>query len=194
MEYLKTWTSTNAGRPDHCDGTYDSTCDSSRQYTGIGNILTSFGKSDLVNYMNTYWKTNSGSDESFWEHEWGKHGTCVSTLKTSCYTNYQSKQEVVDYFQKAVDLFKTLDSYSFLSAAGITPSSSKTYTSAQISAALKSAFGFNVQIECEGSNLNQVYYYYNVQGSLQSGTFKPTNAREYPSSAYVWIILLTVSL
>jgi ribonuclease T2 len=97
--------------PDHCDGTYDSSCDTSRAYTGIGSILTSLGKSSLLSYMNTYWKDVNGDDESFWEHEWGKHGTCVSTLNPSCYNGYTSKQEVGDYFQKAVDIFKTRDTY-----------------------------------------------------------------------------------
>ena len=97
--------------PDHCDGTYDSTCDPSRAYTGIGSILTSLGKSSLLSYMNTYWKDISGDDESFWEHEWSKHGTCVSTLEPSCYIGYTSKQEVGDFFQKAVDIFKTRDTY-----------------------------------------------------------------------------------
>ena len=61
--------------------------------------------------MNTYWKDYQGNDESFWEHEWDKHGTCISTLRPSCYTNYVPQEEVVDFFQKTVDLFKTLNSY-----------------------------------------------------------------------------------
>jgi ribonuclease T2 len=97
--------------PDHCDGTYDSNCDSSREYTNITAILQSYGKSDLLAYMNTYWVDLDGNDESFWEHEWGKHGTCISTLKPSCYTGYTAQEEVPDYFQKTVDLFKSLDSY-----------------------------------------------------------------------------------
>jgi ribonuclease T2 len=100
--------------PDHCDGTFDSNCDSSRAYTNIGGILTSFGKTSLLSYMQTYWKDNTGDDESFWEHEWSKHGTCISTLKPTCYTNYQSQQEVPDFFQKVVDLFQTLPSYEVL--------------------------------------------------------------------------------
>ena len=48
------------------------------------------------------------------EHEWSKHGTCISTLDPSCYTGYTPTQEVPDFFQKAVDLFKTLDSYQVL--------------------------------------------------------------------------------
>lgn len=97
--------------PDHCDGTYDANCDTTRAYTGIGATLQSFGKTDLLAYMNTYWKDYQGDDESFWEHEWAKHGTCISTLKPSCYTSYTAKQELIDYFQKVVDLFKTLPSY-----------------------------------------------------------------------------------
>lgn len=59
-------------RPDHCDGTYDASCDSSRAYTNISAILTSFGETSLLSYMQTYWKDNGGDDETFWEHEWGK--------------------------------------------------------------------------------------------------------------------------
>jgi ribonuclease T2 len=98
--------------PDHCDGTFDSNCDSTRAYTNISAILKSFGKTDLLSYMNQYWVDINGQDESFWEHEWAKHGTCISTLSPSCYVNYTPTQEVPDFFQKTIDLFKTLDSYS----------------------------------------------------------------------------------
>ena len=53
--------------PDHCDGTYDSNCDSSRAYTNITDILTSFGKTDLLAYMNQYWLDENGDNESFWK-------------------------------------------------------------------------------------------------------------------------------
>ena len=99
-------------RPDHCDGTYDANCDPSRAYTNISAIISAAGETDLLNYMNTYWKDYQGDDESFWDHEWEKHGTCISTLNPNCYTNYVPQEEVVAYFKKAVELFKTLDSYS----------------------------------------------------------------------------------
>jgi ribonuclease T2 len=56
--------------PDHCDATYDSNCDASRAYTGIGTILQSFGATSILSYMQTYWKDQGGDDETFWEHEW----------------------------------------------------------------------------------------------------------------------------
>ena len=97
--------------PDRCDGTYEANCDAARAYTNITQILQAAGQTALLDYMNTYWKDYQGNDESFWEHEWGKHGTCISTLEPKCYTSYTPQQEVVAYFQKTVDLFKTLDSY-----------------------------------------------------------------------------------
>lgn len=98
-------------RPDHCDGTYDANCDASRAYTNISSIISAAGQTTLLNDMNTYWKDYQGDDESFWEHEWGKHGTCISTLNPICYANYCPQEEVVAYFQKTVDLYKMLNSY-----------------------------------------------------------------------------------
>ncbi len=75
--------------------------------------------------MNTYWKDYQGDDETFWEHEWAKHGTCISTLDPGCYTDYTGQEEVVDFFQKTVDLFQGLDSYQVCVATTPTPTSSQ---------------------------------------------------------------------
>jgi len=57
--------------------------------------------------MEEYWQPNSGTLEHFWEHEWNKHGTCVNTLAPGCYgDDYQPGDEVVDFFSKAVEIFK----------------------------------------------------------------------------------------
>ena len=162
--------------PDHCDGTYDANCDPARAYTNISSIISAAGATSLLDYMNKYWKDYQGNDESFWEHEWGKHGTCVSTLEPGCYNDYVAQEEVVDYFQKAVDLFKTLPSYTWLANAGITPSTTATYTSAQIFAALKAPRGVDVAIQCANSNeFDEIWYFYDVKGSIQTGEFIPTN-------------------
>lgn len=120
-----------ADRPDHCDGTYDSNCDSSRNgvcsgrgrrgshscnpvYSNIGDVLENFGQYDLLEYMDSYWKGING-DESLWMHEWAKHGTCVSTLEPKCYgDDYLETEEVVDYFAKAVETFHRLPTYKVL--------------------------------------------------------------------------------
>jgi hypothetical protein len=68
--------------------------------------------------MNTHWLPDRGTLENFWEHEWNKHGTCINTLAPSCYGDgYQAGDEVVDFFNRAVEVFKvrTLSISSFSS-------------------------------------------------------------------------------
>lgn len=71
-------------------------------------LIEEFGTTQLLDDMNTYWNSNDETNEAFWEHEWASHGTCVTTLDPSCYTNYQTGMEAVDFFQITVNLFKTL--------------------------------------------------------------------------------------
>jgi len=163
-------------RPDLCDGTYDQFCNNAPQYTNITDILQAAGQDDLLSYMNTYWLPDAGTSESFWEHEWNKHGTCINTLAPSCYGDaYTPGTEVVDFFTRTVELFKTLDSYTALANAGITPSTDVTYTNQQIQDALSQVTGSAVVLGCSKGALNQAWYSYNVRGSLQTGTFVPTD-------------------
>ncbi|KID83926.1 Ribonuclease Trv [Metarhizium guizhouense ARSEF 977] len=157
--------------PDNCDGTYPAQCDGSRAYTGIEDILTGNGAADTLAYMRQFWKDYKGDDETFWEHEWAKHGTCISTLAPRCYDGYRAGQEAADFFRTTVDLFKTLPTYRWLEDAGITPSSSKTYSLDRVRGALSRRHGADVTLGCRGKVLNEVWYHFNVRGSLQGGEF-----------------------
>ncbi|KAJ5312010.1 hypothetical protein PENANT_c022G04682 [Penicillium antarcticum] len=163
--------------PDNCDGTYEANCDSARAYTNITEILQAQDRSDLVSYMDEYWVDIDGDNESFWEHEWAKHGTCINTIEPSCYTGYESQEEVGDYFEKTVELFKGLDTYQALADAGITPSNSKTYTKKAIQAALAKVHdGAEVYISCSSGKLNQVWYFFNVQGNIIDGKYEAVDS------------------
>ncbi|KAJ6575435.1 ribonuclease T2-like protein [Mycena capillaripes] len=163
--------------PDHCDGTFDESCDSSRAYTGISSLLTAQGASDTLSFMNTYWKDINGKDETFWEHEWSTHGTCMSTLAVKCLPSGSAKgAEAVAFFNTVVKLFKTLPTYQWLEDAGITPSSSTTHTLASLTAALKKGYGFQPALDCDGSAVSQISYYYHLKGSIIDGTFVPIDA------------------
>jgi len=72
-------------------------------------VLKAFGDQETLDYMNANWKSNTGNDESLWEHEFNKHvcqpahgvhddmcllsgfrtvqGTCLSTLEPKCFNN-----------------------------------------------------------------------------------------------------------
>ncbi|OQO03032.1 hypothetical protein B0A48_11316 [Cryoendolithus antarcticus] len=161
--------------PDNCDGTYQQFCDPAREYTNLTQILQSFGRQDLVDYALTYWASNSGSAESFWEHEFGKHGTCMSTFDPPCYPNYSPGAEVVDFFERTESLFQELPSYDWLAAAGILPSTTVKYTPQQFQDALSPHHGGNqIYLGCSGGQIDELWYYFYVQGSVQEGNLQPT--------------------
>ncbi|KAJ7170164.1 ribonuclease [Mycena filopes] len=180
--------------PDHCDGTFDQTCDTSREYTGIAALLTAQGASDTLDFMNTFWKNDpdDGTDESFWEHEWSTHGTCMSTLAVKCLPAGSPKgAEAVAFFNTVVRLYKTLPTYTWLADAGITPSSSTTHTLASMIAALKAGYGFTPALDCTSGAVSQISYYYHLQGSAIDGTFVPINAPKAGSCPSTGIKYLT---
>ncbi|KAL9018708.1 MAG: hypothetical protein Q9185_004022 [Variospora sp. 1 TL-2023] len=173
--------------PDRCDGTYEQYCDPSREYDNVTAIISAAGKTDLLSYMNTYWKDYQGDDEDFWEHEWDKHGTCISTLEPGCYSDHTPQEEVVAYFQKTVDLFKTLDSYAFLADAKILPSTTATYSAKEIEKALAKPRKVDVTIQCnKNGELDEIWYFYNVRGSLQSGEFVPSDPGSHSSHSNIF--------
>lgn len=125
--------------------------------------------------MQTYWKDYHGADQSLWYHEWNKHGTCVSTLSPSCYgSDYTPQEEVVDYFATAVSLYKSLDTFVWLSSAGIVPSTTQTYSKADIQRVLSAKHGMPVTLGCHSGVLNEVWYHFDVRGSVATGQFIPT--------------------
>ncbi|KAK4955562.1 Ribonuclease T2 precursor (RNase T2) [Elasticomyces elasticus] len=173
--------------PDNCDGTYEQYCDPAREYTNLTQILQSYGRQDLVDYSLTYWASNSGPAETFWEHEFGKHGTCMSTFDTQCYPNYTPGAEVVDFFNRTISLFKDLPSYDWLAAAGIVPSTTVQYTLAQFENALAPHHGGNKPyVGCSGGQVDELWYYYYVQGSLQEGNYVPTAYGSSSCPASFW--------
>ncbi|KAJ8084526.1 hypothetical protein PM082_003298 [Marasmius tenuissimus] len=164
--------------PDNCDGSFEESCDPSRAYTDIPSLLTSQGASDTLSFIQEFWKNNNGDDEGLWEHEWAKHGTCMSTLRTSCLPSGSPRgAEAVAYFQTVVKLFKSLPTYTWLASQGITPSSTATYTLSQLTSALTAASGgFKPALQCSGSNLNSISWYYNLKGSVIDGNFVPISS------------------
>ncbi|KAI0348284.1 ribonuclease T2 [Trametopsis cervina] len=170
--------------PDNCDGTFTENCDPSRAYTGIGSLLSAQGAQSTLDFMNDFWVDINGQNEQFWEHEWSTHGTCYSTLEKTCLPSGSPKgAEAVAFFQVVVNLFKTLPTFDWLSQAGITPSTSKTFTLASITSALKSASGVTPALDCDGTSLNQISWYFHLKGSLFDGQFVPIDAPKKGSCA-----------
>jgi len=162
--------------PDLCNGGYDESQDGDgRAYSPqqISQVLASSGPDgqSLVDFMNQVWLSNDDSPEEFWAHEWKTHGVRVSTLDPSCFNDYQTAQEVPLFFETVVNLFRQLDTYKMLAAAGITPSDETTYTLDAMQSAIEQGSGYVPDFVCKGSKLNSVEYYLRAQGPVQDGNF-----------------------
>lgn len=150
--------------PDFCDKKHGPAngCDPSRKYPNVTIFLDNKLKDKLEEIYPSYIK---GNHSRFWSHEWGKHGTCLSTLSPECYNrdNYRTGSEVAEYFELNVKLHKQLDVYQALEKAGIKP---KGYTRnpeekdliplKTVDRALRKAFGVRSQLTCIGTRLFHV--------------------------------------
>jgi ribonuclease T2 len=126
----------------------------------------------IVSQISPQLTTSSGNDETLWFHEWAKHGTCVSTLTPSCYgPSYKPQEEVVDYFRSAVTVYQALPTYQWLLDAGIVPSTSVTYSRDAIQTALRQRHGADVSLGCKANKFDEVWYHFDVKGSVQTGQF-----------------------
>lgn len=162
--------------PNLCYNNYLQFCDDSLEVSKIREIVGKFDP-QLVKDLDQYWKNINGNDDSLWEHEFNKHGTCVNTIKPSCYVDYEPFKNVYDYFKVAMNLYKTLPTFKFLEQEGIVPSEDKTYTKKEISAALTKHFGHEVNFKCNRYNgIQEIWYYFHLQGPLTGEEFVPIEA------------------
>lgn len=110
----------------------------------------------------------SGNDESFWNYEWSKHGTCAKAAAPKLAT--QSS-----YFQNIVQLVKSHPIDQYLAKGGVKPGSG-TYEKIKIHRAIEGAIGKRVYIDCEKTNgapvLSQLYI------CLDPKTLKPVDCRK----------------
>lgn len=155
--------------PDTCNGGFDQYCDPSRNNNNIASVLRSSSSpqaADTLDAMNQFWLALNGNDGQLWSHEWNRHGTCVSTLAPSCYTQstYVENQDIVDFFSTTVSLYEKYDIYHTLAQAGITPSTSQTYTLDQLHAATSAQWGKDAVFRCRNGALNEAWVYFHTKG------------------------------
>lgn len=177
-------------------GTYEGYCDESRNVTltDINRIIKEVGGHNLLRYMRRYWPEHESVNYGMWQHEYNKHATCFSSGRPECYAGIPNNEtvhilpfphdkkethpqkDVADYFYKTVDLFKGLNTYNALKAAGIVPTTKKTYTMDQIQGALRATFGVNATVGCKKPNneLHEMWYHFHVKGgNVYDGDYLP---------------------
>ncbi|KAG8899103.1 ribonuclease T2-like [Tulasnella sp. 417] len=163
--------------PDNCDGTWGQFCDPSREYPSVTQVLKDNNREDLLGWMTKHWLDQKGDNESFWEHEWNKHGTCMSTLEAKCMPKGRKNgTDAVAYFQTTMNLHKAVPTYKILAAAGIYPSDDKSYTYDELTSAVKKEMGYIPAFDCNKNIIFEISYYYNLRGSVVDGRFQHIDA------------------
>lgn len=84
---------------------------------------------------------------SFWQHEWEKHGTCALSLS--------QVTDEKDYFTTTLNLRKEYDFGAILSKASIIPGDSKSYGLTAIEEAIKKALNVEPIISCYSKDNKQ---------------------------------------
>jgi ribonuclease T2 len=157
--------------PDNCDATYKTNCDPTRDYGDIAGLLTQNEAEETLTFMKEYWIDRNGANEHFWEHEWSKHGTCMSTLQPHCLPEGSPRGlEAVYYFQTVQRLFQSIPLFTWLEDQGILPTT-KPFRRDQLLEALRSKAGVTPALGCEHGKLTTIDFYFHVKGSAIDGKF-----------------------
>jgi len=97
--------------------------------------------------MKVHWASYTGQDDTFWGHEWSKHGTCCDST--------QGLEDQASYFAGGLKLRNQDSLLSALSKASITPGGSYTY--AAMADAIKAVIGVAPLMGCKtGNTLSEV--------------------------------------
>ena len=92
--------------PENTDGSYPQNCPGAPAFDP--NVLK-----PILPALNTFWPSLNGPSQTFWQHEYEKHGSC-------CMDVYPKQ---LDYFNGTLSLLETYNVTRALAAHGIVPSS-----------------------------------------------------------------------
>ncbi|KAI8866951.1 ribonuclease T2 [Ramicandelaber brevisporus] len=151
--------------PDTCSGGQGPSngCDANRQYDDIDGLISQYAP-EISADMDTYWSSYKGDNNAFHVHEWGKHGTCVTTLAPSC--GYTKGKDVAAYFRSALALRSKYNIYAALKSGGVVPGGS--YASTKWVDAIKKVFaGYTPQLVCSNGEISEVRLFFKVKGTSE---------------------------
>ncbi|KAK9866063.1 hypothetical protein WJX84_002916 [Apatococcus fuscideae] len=96
--------------------------------------------SDIRSEMTQAWESYSEPNDRFWAHEWECHGTCTRLGQAQ-------------FFRTVLQLNQQYNLEDALQSAGIVPDDDKTYSTADISDAIKEAYGAEPTVRCANRRL-----------------------------------------
>jgi len=157
-DYWKKYFTVHGLWPQYSTGGFPSTCTTEAFNSSVPNAV---GWSDMTTYWpNVQYAETSSNYDSFWEHEWSKHGTCSGLSQ-------------YDYFSKTISLIKK-----YGTPASVTKAAGSTISASQ----LRTDFGgaTYVALQCDsGKYLSGAYTCWNQSsGSPSTQRACPTDVQK----------------
>jgi len=122
--------------PERNDGSYPSFCQGPK--FSLSEIK------DLVPTLNVVWPGfSNGSSETFWNHEWTKHGTC-------------SLIEMHQFFEDAIQQNSLYPIMTAFAKANIVPSKTQNYATTAMQTAVKQVLGYSPALQCGHNQLQSI--------------------------------------
>ncbi|KAG0331082.1 low-affinity phosphate transporter [Podila horticola] len=173
--------------PNNCDGSHGRNsmhCDPNREYNNVEDILSNYpdARVGFLDDMHKYWPSYQPNVRNpdfnrFWSHEWGTHGTCVSTLGPSC---MDEDMAVYKYFDKGLELREEYDIHAALAAHNITPGETR-YSVDDMINAIEQELKVGAAVSCKhGRDPLEFHLFFEVQNKDQ---YKPVKRPASTSKA-----------
>ncbi|KAJ9066444.1 hypothetical protein DSO57_1009429 [Entomophthora muscae] len=113
--------------------------------------------------MEKYWVSSRNNSQWFWDHEWNKHGTCLSTIREECNHSKGDKPHI-RYFKTALREYERYDVYEELARNRIVPREEPYSLKEMVYALNKWRLSFKLQ--CTRGRLNQIFFFsYGITGN-----------------------------
>lgn len=152
------WPSVSSGtQPAFCGGTFEP--------SDISSILRK---------MEYAWPSYDGSNDSFWSHEYDKHGSCAK--------DSPGMDTVFGFFNTTIGIWENLDIMGAMNAAGVYPSDSQSYKVEDIVRGMSQKLGYAPVIGCSDGDINTMALCFDR--SLQLGPC-PSSLTGCDSDSYV---------
>ncbi|GLC33429.1 hypothetical protein PLESTM_000070300 [Pleodorina starrii] len=126
--------------PNYDDGTWPQFCDTSYKFDEDK-------LEDLMDELESEWPSTMDSDESFWEHEWSKHGTCSVGIFPTEHS----------YFSNVLKLHRRYDLAAALRKADIVPDKHKVYRAKDLADAIHDEYGVRPVVHCYDNELSEIW-------------------------------------
>ena len=120
--------------PENNDGSYPQNC--------AGAAFDPAALTPLLPLLNRFWPSLNGPSETFWQHEFEKHGRCADDV-------FHTQ---VDFFNSTLSYLAKYNITEALAAGGIVPSNTVSFQLTDFNAALTAAFSTSALLTCDAQH------------------------------------------